>query len=220
MYLNWKELTTEDFSDQNINTLYNEGFLFTRIKKGKMAQTRSVRIDLSKFKLSSENKRILRKTEDIELNILPIPYSDYNWKIGKMAKDFYSIKFGEGTFSANKIKELLTTKHNFNKLFVYKTTNCNLQTTECNVGFAICHETNELLSYSYPFYNLKSEINNLGISMMLRAIMYASESGKKYIYLGSAKDEKAKYKLQFEGLEWFDGINWDTDLAKLKNILK
>lgn len=218
MYLNWKEITTEDFSDENINTLYNEGFLFTRIKKGKLAQTRSVRIDLSKFKLSSENKRILRKTEDIELNISSIPYTNYNWKIGKMGKDFYTIKFGGGTFSANKIKEIITDKNksNFNKLFVYHSPTDNKK----EIGFCVCYENQQILHYSYPFYNLKSEISNTGISMMLRAIMYASETGKKYIYLGSAKDEKAKYKLQFEGLEWFDGINWNTDLAKLKNILK
>jgi len=54
---------------------------------------------------------------------------------------------------------------------------------------------------------------------MLKAIIYAKEAGKKYVYLGSAKDAKAKYKLQFEGLEWFDGEKWKNDIDELKGIL-
>jgi arginyl-tRNA--protein-N-Asp/Glu arginylyltransferase len=58
------------------------------------------------------------------------------------------------------------------------------------------------------------------MSMMLRAIIWAKENNKKYVYLGSVKDEKAKYKLQFAGLEWFDGERWNDDLDELKNILQ
>jgi hypothetical protein len=105
-----------------------EGFLspykipvFTRKDKGVMQQTRSLRIDLSKFKLSSENRRILKKNEPLLLRPDTIPYPDYTWAIGKMGKDFYTTKFGDGTFSANKIKELVTdeNKSNFNRLLSY-----------------------------------------------------------------------------------------------------
>lgn len=132
---------------------------------------------------------------------------DYDWLIGKMAKDFYTVKFGEGTFSANKVKELLTTKHNFNLLLIYTD------------GYCICYQDKDILHYCYPFYNLQSSIFNLGMGMMLKAIIWAKEAGKKYVYLGSAKDAKAKYKLQFSGLEWFDGKEWKTDLEELKKIL-
>ena len=81
-----------------------------------MYQTRSLRIDLKKFELSSENRRVLKKTEDLRLKIEDLPIKNYDWKIGKMAKNFYETKFGKGTFSANKVKELLTDnkKSNFN----------------------------------------------------------------------------------------------------------
>jgi len=247
MYLTWAEKTISDFSDRNINSLYNEGFLFTREHLGSMYQTRSLRIDLSKFELSSENKRVLKKTEDVGFKTYEIPYENYDWKIGKLAKDFYETKFGPNIFSANKIKELLTTKHNFNKLFVFVSSSyqegagrvAEVDETPANstgpasdhlllergghVGYAICFESNELLHYSYPFYELRTqnfELNNIGMGMMLRAILYAKEQGKKYIYLGSAKDAKAKYKLQFAGLEWFDGEKWSNDLEELRNVLK
>lgn len=217
MYLKWSEQTITDFSSKNINSLYNGGFLFTREHVGSMYQTRSLRVDLSKFELSSENRRVLKKTEDIGLMTYDLPYEKYNWKIAKTGKEFYQIKFGEGIFSANKIKELLTKKHNFNKLFIYN----NKQGA---VGYCICFETNKILHYSYPFYVLRPTSYvfnpNTGIGMMLKAIIRAKENNKKYVYLGSAKDAKAKYKLQFAGLEWFDGKEWKKDVEELKQIIK
>ena len=216
-YLKWDEKTITDLSNENINRMYNDGYVFTRKGKGVMNQTRSLRIDLSKFELSSENRRILKKTGDIGLKTHDLPYSEYSWEIGKIGKDFYTKKFGADTFSANKIKELLTTKHNFNKLFIYKN-------EKEIIGYSICFENKEILHYSYPFYILdpmSSVFNpNTGMSMMIQAVQYAKNSGKKYIYLGSAKDAKAKYKLQFKGLEWFDGERWSENLEELKNVLK
>lgn len=215
MYLKWKEITTPDLSDTTLTNLYNEGFVLTRKSKGVMDQTRSLRIDLSKFVLSSENRRVLKKTEGLELKVVSLPYSDYTWEIGKLGKDFYEDKFGAGTFSANKIKELLTDeeKSNFNTFLIYKLKN-NV------VGYCIAYENKNILHYSYPFYDRATDISNLGLGMMLRAILHAQESGKKYIYLGSAQRPTDIYKLQFAGLEWFDGEKWQTDLPKLEEILK
>ncbi|MFA7315130.1 MAG: hypothetical protein WC025_04370 [Candidatus Magasanikbacteria bacterium] len=212
-YLKFNELTIQDFSSKNINTLYNKGYVFTRMKKGMMNQTRSLRIDLSQFELSSENRRILRKLENLNLEIKNLPLLDYHWSIGKLAKDFYETKFGEKVFSANKIKEILTTEQNFNKLFVYKI-------NETEIGYCIVHETNKIIHYSYPFYNLEHSNSNLGMSMMLKAIIYSQENKKKYIYLGSAQRPTDIYKLQFKGLEWFDGDSWTDNIDELKKKLK
>src|SRR3989338_4065931 len=121
MYLSTNTQTISDFSDANINALYSEGYVFTRVGRGVMKQTRSLRIDLSKFETSSENRRILKKNQNIIYHLSSIPFANYHWSIGKLAHDFYTTKFGKGTFSANKIKELLTdqNKSNFNQLFVY-----------------------------------------------------------------------------------------------------
>ena len=200
--------------------MYDRGFVFGRPENGFMQQTRSLRIDLNKFELSSENRRILRKTEDIKMKIYPLPCTSYTWKIGKMGKDFYDTKFGEGTFSANKIKELLTgDRDDFNRVLNYQLTTNKKQQT---VGHAICVETNNILHYSYPFYilNSKFHIPNLGLGMMTMAIQWAQEEKKKYIYLGSFQRPGDIYKLQFKGLEWFDGERWSEDLGELKNIFK
>lgn len=215
MYFKWQEQTIADFSDANINSLYNQGYVFTRAGRGIMNQTRSLRIDLSKFELSSENRRILKKTGGLKLTKLPLPYQGYHWSIGKLGKDFYETKFGADTFSANKMRELLTDKEksNFNLVFVYEHQDIE------KVGYCIARETSELIHYCYPFYKLDTTIPNLGLGMMLQAILCAQTEKKKYIYLGSFQRPTDTYKLQFTGLEWFDGKQWQTDWEKLKKNL-
>ncbi|PIT87796.1 MAG: hypothetical protein COU31_01040 [Candidatus Magasanikbacteria bacterium CG10_big_fil_rev_8_21_14_0_10_40_10] len=233
MYLKWQTQTITDFSDENIQAQYDKGYLFGRTKRGEMYQTRSARIDLNEFILSSENKRILRKTENIQMRDFPLPYVNYNWTIHKLGHDFYSAKFGDKTFSANKIKEIMTDadKSNFNLVFVYNNemndittagvnTNNNAPTNERAVGYCIACQTDQILHYCYPFYDLKNSPDNMGLGMMTRAVIWAQENNKQYVYLGSFSRPSDTYKLQFKGLQWFDGENWQTDLEKLKKNIQ
>lgn len=216
-YLSWDTIQIGDKTAEEISQLYGKGYIFTRVKKGNMYQSRSIRIDLEKFKPNSENRRVLRKTEGLKLTNtrLPILKDKYDWKVQKLAKNYYTKKFGPGIFSANKIKELLTEpeKSNFSLLMKFSLLNKE-------IGYSICYENDTIMHYAYPFYNLTSDTGNLGMGMMLNAILYAKESGKKYIYLGSASRAEDRYKLQFEGLEWFDGNVWQKNLEKLKNLIK
>ncbi|MFB6181842.1 MAG: hypothetical protein ABEJ24_03010 [Candidatus Magasanikbacteria bacterium] len=213
-YLKWDEVSIDDFSDEHINEMYNKGYVFTRLGNGHMDQTRSLRIDLDKFELNNENKRVLRKTDEVKMRKEALPYSDYHWSIHKLGKEFYD-KFKEGLFSANKVKELCTNqkKPDFNILFVYS------QDDE-DLGYCVTLETNNIIHYSFPFYDRNKSPKYMGMGMMVRAIKSADDKDKKYFYLGSAQRPGDTYKLQFEGLEWFDKENWSQDLDKLKKILK
>lgn len=213
-YLHWDEKTITDFSPENIAAMYDRGYVFTRLGKNVMQQTRSCRIDLAKFELSSENRRILKKTADITLGPEPLPYAAYDFTVGKLAKDFYDTKFGPGTMSANKMKELLTdpAKSAFNELLVY-------MNGVGPLGYTACYENTSLLHYSYPFYDLAAAPKDMGLGMMIRAVQYAQEKGLKHIYLGSLQRPGDIYKLQFAGLEWFDGQKWRTDAEPLKGLL-
>ncbi len=210
-YLTWNEKKVDTNNTEAIEKAYGTGFVATRINKDVFQQTRSLRINLASFDLTSENRRVLKKTEGVEMHIHPLPFAGYDWSIGKLGKDFYTEKFGDGTFSANKIKELLTdkAKSNFNRLLTFSF-------EKKIIGYAICLETSELLHYSYPFYDLNTTVPNLGLGMMLRAMLHAKDNGKKYIYLGSFQRPTDTYKLQFKGLEWFDGKEWQTNTDQLK----
>ncbi len=214
-YLNWDTRITQDFSAQAIENLYDAGYVFTRVDKGVMNKTRSFRVNLNIYASSSENRRILRKSDNLELVINPIPYPAYSWEIGKLAKDFYE-KFGDNVFSANKTKELLTDpiKTNFNTLLVYKDKN-----TGEEVGYVIAFQTEHIIHYSFPFYKESDNEPSRGLGMMTRALEWAKSQGKSYIYLGSLQRPSDSYKLQFLGGEWFNGDTWQVDTKPLKDIL-
>ncbi|MCX6716511.1 MAG: hypothetical protein NTV72_01150 [Candidatus Taylorbacteria bacterium] len=218
-YLSWDTMREADSGAEKIESLYDAGYLATRLGKGIFTKTRSVRIRLSKFALTSENKRILKKVEHISLSKINLPHKEYHWQIGKLAKDFYETKFGRGIMSAQKIKEILTDseKSNFNALLVFNDSNIVDDT-----GFAICYKSGKILHYSYPFYNLEnpSVPKSMGLGMMSKAIEWAKENGLEFVYLGSLQRPTDTYKLQFEGMEWFDGERWQTDLKEAKKILE
>lgn len=214
-YIKWDEKSINDFTEKNISSLYELGYVFIRTARGNMQQTRSVRINLNKFKPSSENKRILKKVSEITMQEVELPYSDYDWNIGKLAQDFYKTKFGPGIFSANKIKEIMTDveKSNFNALLIFSE-------KYKPVGYSIIYLNSKILHYSYPFYDIDKAPKDMGLGMMNKAIQYAKEMCLDYIYLGSLQRPNDSYKLQFEGLEWFDGKTWSDDLDKVREILK
>ncbi len=215
-YLKWDSETIKDFSPEKVERMYADGFVFTRVEKGAMNRTRSFRVGLNAFELSSENRRILRKSEYMEMSVEPLPYPGYSWKIGKLAKDFYE-KFGDNVFTANKIKELMTDgeKSNFNRLLAFKD-----KRDGSPVGYAIAYQAGNILHYSYPFYVEDPKEPSRGLGMMTMAIEWAKKQGLAYAYLGSLSRPSDTYKLQFKGGEWFDGERWRTDIEPLKTILR
>lgn len=224
MYLKTAEKIVNFDNELEVSSAYEAGFVFTRLGKGVMNQTRSLRIDLSKFELTSENKRILRKTESLRYHYETLPLQNYSWEIHKLGKDYYERKFGVDVMSASKIKNMFVhpEDNNMNAVFRYETENGQKINDKNFLGFALCYQNARLLHYAYPFYNLESGISNLGMGMMLHAIMWSQKQSLKYVYLGSAVEQSAKYKLQFEGIEWWDTNQekWSSDVGKLKLILE
>lgn len=212
-YLAYSKQTIADLTPEIINDSFNNGYVFTREHLGSMYQTRSLRIRLdSSFSFNSENRRIFKKVEGLKIIKHELPLIEYDWHIHKLGKDYYETKFGSNVFSANKIKELLTTASNFNTLFEYRYEGKL-------VGYAIAYEHEDFVQYAYPFYDISLYANNYGMGMMLNAIKYAIDNTKKYIYLGSVSKPADIYKLQFNQLEWFDGEKWQTDIANLKTLI-
>jgi len=223
MYFKTAEKVVDFENEQEVSSAYESGFVLTRLSKGLMNQTRSLRINLSAFKLSSENKRILRKTEHLKSYYEQLPLQDYSWEIHKLGRDYYDKKFGTGVMSASKIRDMFVNpeENNMNSVFRYKNEDGQQTNGKRFLGYALCYKNTTLLHYAYPFYELETEISNLGMGMMLHAITWASENNLKYVYLGSVVEQNSKYKLQFEGLEWWDTdeLAWSLDIDKLKQII-
>lgn len=215
--------TLEDYNNADLVTeYYSRGFLFGRKFAGFIYETRSLRIDLKKFSLSSENRRVLRKF-DVELKALELPIQEivYDWRIHAMGKSFYKQKFEDVDFSANKIKELITRPGNFNQLFVFSDPALGSENEGRNIGYAICYQNSQMLHYAFPFYDLAHNTSNLGMYMMLQSIIWAQMHGKEYVYLGGVTRPADRYKLQFAGLQWWDHEKslWNSDLELVKSYL-
>jgi len=240
-YLHWdtKNIADSLLESKDIDALYDKGYVFTRLGKGMLQQTRSVRINLKKFSPTSENRRILRKVAGLRCVKSPLPLADYHWSLGKLAKDFYDTKFHHGIMSAAKIKAMLTDpkESNFNTLltFYYKspdaTKGTEAEKEEKKVGYAICYSDETIFHYCYPFYDISLvETHNLprdiGLGMMLHAIVAAHDEHLSYVYLGSLQRPTDTYKLQFDGLEWYNGDHnnapkhqWSENIDLVKKIL-
>ncbi|QQR93218.1 hypothetical protein IPJ91_02030 [bacterium] len=191
--------------------MYDKGFKYTRKAHGLMQSTKLLRIDLSKFTFTSENRRILAKFPDTEMNLIKLPYQSYDYSLGKWMKDFYLTKFGENLFSVQVIKKLFQGQLNMNSLILF--TNANKI-----AGMCLCFENTEILHYAYPFYEQGLVNTSFGMFMMTSSIKLAHQTKRKYFYLGSYSSKKDNYKLQFKGLEWWNPNHdaWESDINALK----
>jgi arginyl-tRNA--protein-N-Asp/Glu arginylyltransferase len=170
-----------------------------------------LRIDLDKFELSSENRRILNKTEGFKFDLFDLDKFDYTNEIQKNCKDWFNTRFNRKVISAQGVKKVFLEDNN-NKVFVWKSS------SEI-VGFVPCIESDDLIYYNFAFYNPDYYKSNLGARMMLQAVIYAKEQGKKYIYLGSIYTQGSLYKTEFNGFEFFNGMSWTSNKSELKYLL-
>ncbi|WKZ31203.1 MAG: GNAT family N-acetyltransferase [Candidatus Dojkabacteria bacterium] len=209
----YKVYATREDSD-SVESMYEQGFLQTRIEKEYYYLARGVRIKLEDFELNSENRRILRKTEYMEMAIASLRDFEYDHTIGKFAKDYYDSRFGPKTLSPQKMKWIFTSGAFTDVLIFRDKSNGEI------IGYCPVLMTNEIMHYAYPFFQLSYMEKNLGIGMMTAAIQYAQEKGLKYVYLGTCYSEQALYKTQFDGVQWFDGETWSDDLEQLKQLCR
>lgn len=81
-------------------------------------------------------------------------------------------------------------------------------------------EPPRLAHYYYAFYDRGHANRNLGLGLMTTAITWFRDAGFGHLYLGTCYSERALYKAQFAGLEFFDGVGWSTDVAQLKFLVR
>ncbi|MCS7317911.1 MAG: hypothetical protein NZZ41_06375 [Candidatus Dojkabacteria bacterium] len=214
------EIPLKNFDDEALEHAYQSGYLITRKKKGVLYKSRSLRINLRKFSVNSKNRRVLNRNTDliIEMINLPISQQEYDWRIHYMGKEFYTQRFGNNIFSASKIKSMVVTNNeNPNLLLKY-----TYENTAHPVGYCFALRTKKFLHYAYPFYDLSIPSQRfLGMAMLIKAILLSIQLNMDYFYIGTVTDQKSKYKLQFNALEWFNEYTntWDKNISKLKSIL-
>jgi hypothetical protein len=197
----------------NLAQIYYGGWLPFRSKRDWFYLCRSTRVRLNEFELSSENRRILKKIEEVSFAVIPTGQFDYTPVIQKFCKRFADEKFGKGVMPVAAIRKVLSGSGNCTHVMVFRSNEAG------DVGFVGIVTHGHFLHYAHPFYDLDGDAN-LGMGMMVRAVQWAKDQNKQFIYLGTCYGEAALYKTQFKGFEFFNGFNWSDDVGELKYLIR
>ena len=194
--------------------IFDAGFLPSSRQLDRFYLCRQVRVNLAKFKPSSENRRILRKGANIRVELVPREKFDFTPERRAFFKTYADIKFGKDVMTFERLDGLFGSPI-ISHLLVFT----DIETGK-EVGVATLYlEGKALAFYYYAFYDLNYYARNLGMFMMTSAVALFAEHGKRHLYLGTCYSDAALYKTQFAGAEFFNGFRWSANLKELKFIL-
>lgn len=190
------------FNLKNTNSIeenYKNGLLPQRNNKSSFYFQSSSRSNLENFNLSSENRRILRKTEDFTFEKIEFKDFNYDFKIQKEITGW--IKTLAWDFPVSSVKNVFT-NHIFNYLYVWKDNQNKI------IAYALCYLSKEISHIAYVFYDPAFTNSNLPIRLVLQVIIDSQELGLKYCYLGRFSLDSGYYKRNMPGFEYFNNNQW------------
>jgi len=197
------------------SAIFNAGFLPSSRNLDRFYLCRQTRVNLAKFKPSSENRRILRKGAGLEVALVPRSQFDYTAQRRQFYKTYADIKFGNDVMTFERLDALFDSPVTSHLLVVTDPERGQ------EVGASILYlEGTKMAYYYYAFYDLNYYARNLGMFMMTSAVALFAGRSFEQLYLGTCYSRNALYKTQFAGAEFFNGFRWSSDLRELKFILE
>ena len=195
--------------------LFEKGFLPSARDLSRFYMCRQIRVELGRFSLSSENRRILRKGRGIEYKLLPRREFHYDERWREFCKTYTDIKWG---------KDVMT-RERLDALFAWEIVNHVLLYTDREAGrdvgvVTLYLEPGVMAYYYFAFYDLNYHRRNLGMYMMTTVVDFFAQNGYRYLYLGTCYSRNALYKTQFSGAQFWTGFRWSDDLRELKYLLR
>lgn len=205
--------------EDELTQAYRTGFLpYTgdaRIEKSIFYKARSLRVHLSDFKDTSENRRTAKKFSDFDIALSPCkPTVGKDTDFISFAISYADERFKKGEMSENRLRHILSRSY---LSTVYRYTH-----GEKTIAYLLSTETSEVFHYWFCFYDLNFAPDlPLGKYLMWRALHYAKNSGFKEVYLGTCYGPGSLYKARdFKGIQFHDGNRWVGDVKILKDRCK
>lgn len=186
-------------NSNNIQINYNLGLLPQRNNKDLWYLDTSSRANLSYFQISSENRRIINKTQDFSYEFQSLSTFKYNSSVQKNI--FHWIKKLKWDFPISSVKKIFN-DHLFNSIYVWKNKD------EQVVAYLICYFSTEISHAAYVFYNPIFSHKDLPIRLVIQTIIDSHNKDLKYCYLGRFSKEIGYYKRNMPGFEYFQDGNW------------
>ena len=201
--------------DEAPAVLFDAGFLPTARGLEQFYLCRNIRVDLAKFRPSSENRRVRRKGEGIAMQLVPRAEFD----LTPARRDFYrryaDVRYGKDVMPPERL-DLVFNSPVCTHLLVFSDAQSGAE-----LGVVVLYlELPRLAFYRYSFYDLDHFNRSLGMFMMTSAVELFAARGTRHLYLGTCYSERALYKTQFAGVEFFNGFRWSGNLDELKFLLE
>jgi arginine-tRNA-protein transferase len=204
-------------SQQEIDEIYSKGFLpYTgnvNINEELFYLARSLRVNLNDFEDTSENRRVNRLVEPLNIKLDVIAKNDFDLEdpvFKNLCSEYIRERIGDDNMSLERWDYILkqTTGTHFFRF----------SNEEKILGYVLACISDNLVHYWFAYFDTEyMRTHSLGKWMMWRVIKWAQENKKKYAYLGTAYKPAALYKIRdHKGLEFWDGKNWSNDIKKLK----
>lgn len=188
---NLNQLTT-------IEETYEHGLLPQRNSSGKFYQETSGRSRLTNLVLSSENRRIIRKTEKFTYKTIPLSKFEYNSEVQKQI--FGWVKELGWDFPMSSVKTIFK-DHIFNQLDIW-------YDGDEVIAYSICLSTATISHIAYVFYNPKYSHSDLPIRLVLQFIIDSAKRNQQFAYVGRFSKEIGYYKRNLPGFEYYQDNHW------------
>ncbi len=194
--------------------LFEAGFLPSSKALDRFYLNRHIRVDLRQFKLSSENRRILRKGEAFRVQLVPRAEFAYTPERREFCLRYAEQRLGQGVMTAARLDELFASPLATHLLVAQDAA------TGRDAGYAVLYVSPGRMAYYYfAYYDLELAAKNLGMFLMTSAVAHFAAAGSRHLYLGTCYSKKGLYKTQFGGCEFFNGVRWSANLDELKHLL-
>lgn len=204
-------------SQAELTEIYDKGFLpytgNTNIESELFYLARSLRVNLEHFDDTSENRRVSRLVEPLDIKLEILDKTNFDTKDPEFVafcSNYINERIGEDNMSLERWDYILkqeTGTHFF-----------KFSNSEKTLGYVLACINEELVHYWFAFFDTEyMRTHSLGKWMMWRVIRWSKDNNKKYTYLGTAYKHAALYKIRdHKGLEFWDGKKWNTDAKTLK----
>ena len=191
------------------------GFLPSQPDLTRFYLGRQLRLPLPGWKPSSENRRVLRKGSGWTCELIPRADFDYSAARRDGWLAFAESQFGPGVMPRARLDRLMS-----NPVISHLLRFSDPSTGE-ELGTVLLYlEGPRMAYYYYAFYDLGRKDRNLGMFMMTRAAEWFAAAGFAWLHLGTCYSERALYKTQFDGVEFFNGHRWSGNPGELKHLVR
>jgi leucyl-tRNA---protein transferase len=178
---------------------------------------RSLRVDLSRFADTSENRRVDRKAAELGIGVRAVPLAEFDTEdphFRDFCREYAEERFRGGTMSEERLAYVLG-RGILSHLLLF-------ESDTRRYGYVFAARAGDMLHYWYSFFDTEYlRSHSLGKWMMWRTLRLAAEEGLRHVYLGTCYGEKALYKARdHTGVEFWDGNRWSGDLGILKTLCR